>query len=202
MVNLAYLHILGFKGMQESEFIASAAMRQVFGANGSKAVSILIIFATLSSINGCIFTGARSIYAMGNNNFGFHWLGKWDKTLKTPVNALILQGLIAIVLIFTAGVGHQFRHGFETLVEYTAPVFWFFLLLIGISAFSLFKLDKKAKRTINTINAFLFCGMCFFMLYSSLVYTKLGASIGVCVLLIGLPIYFLSKSKISLFAGK
>ena len=59
-------------------------------------------------------------------------LGRWDPERRTPTNALVCQGAIALALV---GLGAATRNGFETMVEYTAPVFWLFFLLTGRPAF-------------------------------------------------------------------
>ncbi|MBN3036398.1 MAG: amino acid permease [Bacteroidales bacterium] len=197
MVNAAYLNALGLEGMKSSGVVAFNAMECLLGKQGGLVLSGLIILATLSSVNGCIFTGARSIIAIGKNHrFGFHWLGKWNRTLDTPVTALLLQGTIAVSLILFAGLGYRFRDGFETLVEYTAPVFWLFLLMIAISALSLINTGMKTNKWLYASVALIFCMMCGFMLFSSLVYTKAGALFGVLVLATGIPVYYLTRKKL------
>ena len=52
----------------------------------------------------------------------------------TPVVALLVQGAIALALV---GFGALQHDGFEAMVEFTAPVFWSFLLLVGIALFVL-----------------------------------------------------------------
>jgi hypothetical protein len=56
--------------------------------------------------------------------------GQMAERTKTPFAALLTQAVIALCLV---AFGQWQRKGFETLVEYTAPVFWFFFLLTGVS---------------------------------------------------------------------
>src|SRR3546814_20123427 len=67
-------------------------------------------------------------------------LGTWNKRASGPVNAFRVQGFISLALV---GLGFITRKGFETTVEYTAPVFWFFFLMTGLS---LVVLRKKAPE--------------------------------------------------------
>ena len=66
------------------------------------------------------------------------FLGHWSGRAGTPIRALLVQGVVALLLIL---VGILTRKGFETLVEYTAPVFWLFFLLTGVALFVLRRKD-------------------------------------------------------------
>jgi amino acid transporter len=74
---------------------------------------------------------------------------------------------------------------------YSAPVFWFFFLLVGISVFILRWKDPLACRPFSVplypLIPVLFCAAAAYMLHASLVYTGLGAMAGVAVLLAGVP---------------
>jgi hypothetical protein len=74
------------------------------------------------------------------------------------------------------------------MVEYTAPVFWLFLLLTGISLFVLRRTAPAApsfRVPLYPLTPLLFCATSGYLLYASLVYTGIGALIGVCVLVLG-----------------
>jgi amino acid transporter len=77
------------------------------------------------------------------------------------------------------------------MVDYTAPVFWFFFMLTGISLILLRIKDKQTERPMRVplypLTPILFIATCAYTLYSSVVYVKAGAIAGVVVLLIGLP---------------
>ncbi|GAF88145.1 unnamed protein product, partial [marine sediment metagenome] len=123
VINFVFLLGLGLSDMSGSEAAAADLMRRSLGAKGAVFVSLLIVMAVLSTMNGTIITGARTNYALGRDFALFGFLGHWKQRGSTPVNALLLQGAIALVLVL---VGTGTRSGFVTMVEYTAPVFWFF----------------------------------------------------------------------------
>src|SRR5690606_35153799 len=88
--------------------------------------------AALTSANATAITGARTTCALGRRFAALGWLGRWDMGRDTPGNALLAQGGIALLLVLAGAFA---RDGFALAVEYTAPVFWFFLLLVGASLF-------------------------------------------------------------------
>lgn len=202
-VNVAYLRVLGMDGMAASKAVAADAMLRSLGSGGSVAVTILVALSTLGALDGCIFTGSRAICALGDDYVLFRSLGKWHGRFRTPANAIGVQSAIAVILILLPGLGARARAalgtGFDTAVEYTAPAFWAFLLLTGISVFVLRIKDRDAERPFRVplfpVTVTVFCLMSAYMLYRSLDYRLGGAMVGVCVLLAGVPLYLLCRRR-------
>lgn len=186
LVNLAFSRALGHAAMASSEAVGVDLMRQVWGSTGVWLIGVLVAFSALTSVNATIFTGARTNYALGRDFKLFAGLGKWNSERAGPVNAFMVQGLISLALI---SLGLITRSGFETIVEYTAPVFWFFFLLVGISLFVLRRKAPTVQRPFRVplypILPALFCVSSAYLLYSSLMYTGIGALVGIGVLFIG-----------------
>jgi amino acid transporter len=99
---------------------------------------------------------------------------------------LFFQGAIAIVLVL---LGTFTRDGFVTMVDFTAPVFWFFFLLAGLSLFVLRFRNPDIHRAFRVplypLTPLFFCAACVYILQSSLMYTGIGALAGVAVLFVG-----------------
>ncbi len=196
LVNFAYLHGLGLNAIANSEAVAADLMRQVLGEVGAQFISLLVAISALGAMQGTMTTGARTNYALGQDWKLFSCLGRWDERTQTPVNALLVQGAIALALIL---LGTLTRRGFATMVEYTAPVFWFFLLLTTLSLFVLRTLEPEVSRSFRVplypLTPLLFCATCVYMLQASLTYTGIGALVGVGVLLSGVPLLLLVKHE-------
>jgi basic amino acid/polyamine antiporter, APA family len=188
LINLAYLKVLGLEGMAQSQAVAADLMRRALGEPGAILISLLVVVCTLDSINATIFTGARTNYALGQDVFCFRFLGLWQDRPSTPTTAYLFQGAIALSLV---ALGTITRNGFETMVDYTAPIFWFFFLLSSLSLLVLRYRDPDRLRPFQVplypILPILFCFACSYLLYSSLVYTGIGAIAGVFVVAIGIP---------------
>ncbi len=195
VVNLAYLHALGIDGMAKSSAVAADVLKAAFGPAGAVLMSVIVAIATLTSINSTLIVGARSSYAAGRDWPALRFLGAWSADGSTPRHALLVQAVIALALIV---LGAATRKGFETMVDYTAPVFWFFFLLCGLSVFVLRRKHADVERPFRVplypVVPALFCIACAWLLYSSLAYVKTGALYGAGLLVIG--------AIISLFLGK
>jgi APA family basic amino acid/polyamine antiporter len=196
LVNLAYLRGLGLAGMARSSVVAADLLQRVWGSAGADSISILIAVSALTSINASILFGARSSYALGRDWPLLGFLGCWNARTGSPARALLLQGAVALALI---AFGAIMRQGFETMVDYTAPVFWLFFLLTGISLFVLRlrepALARPFKVPMYPLLPLAFCASSAWLLYSSLAYTRLGALVGIGVLAAGLPLLALAVRR-------
>jgi len=204
LVNVGYLAALGLGGMRESKAIAADTMRVVAGEKGALLLALIVCVSAFTTINAAIFTGARTSYAFGNDFALFRKLGNWRDAGSTPANALVLQGAITLLLVILASFTPD---GFSAMVAYTSPVFWTFFLLTGATLF-FFRMKEKEKPAVRVplypVVPLVFCGMCAYMLYSSVDYIrnpvfgpKFGDAVlaGLAIMAAGIPLYFLSKRK-------
>jgi basic amino acid/polyamine antiporter, APA family len=194
-VNFAYVSALGIEGLAKSDVPAAAVMRRAFGDTGALILTLFICGAALSTLNATIFTGGRVYFALGRDLAGLKGLGVWSARGENPANAFLLQGAIALALVL---LGSFNRNGFQTMVDYTAPVFWFFMLLVAIALFVLRWREPGRERPYRVplypLTPALFVLTCAYMLHSSIAYTGYGALFGVGVLAVGLPLLLLGRS--------
>jgi len=204
LVNLGYLAVLGHAGVRDSKAVAADVMRAIAGDKGAILIALLVCVSVLTTINAAIFTGARTTYAFGRDFERFRRLGAWRDTGSTPANAIVLQGAVTLLLV---GLGSTTPDGFNAMVAYTSPVFWTFFLLTGLAIFRFRGIEKNSpgfRAPLYPLVPAAFCLMCVYMLYSSIDYLrnpdygpKFGVAVlgGLVVMLLGIPLYFLSKTK-------
>ncbi len=196
-VNYAYLRVLGLEGVRKSEAVGADLMRATTGEWSAIVLSVLVSAAALSTVNATIFTGARTNFALGRDFALFGYLGRWRVHGDTPANALLVQGAIALALVLL-GTGLA-RGGVQTMVDYTAPVFWFFFLMTGVALFILRRQKPDSPDPFRVpfypVTPLLFCATCAYMLYSSLTFTGPGAALGVAIVAAGLPVLLIASRK-------
>ncbi|NUQ62968.1 MAG: amino acid permease [Pirellulales bacterium] len=215
-VNAAYLAVLGFEAARQTPTPAAAVLDLALGPIGGKLISLMVMVSALGAINGLILAGSRVYAVVGEDHRLFAWLGRWNSKAAAPITSLLAQAAIALVLIFAVGtpqgrgwvdgaltqVGigripwEQYFGGFDTLLAGSAPVFWLFFLLTGISLFVLRIRDPGRERGFAIpwfpLPPIVFCATCLYMLYSSLDYARFLTLLGVVPLLVGLPMYGVS----------
>jgi amino acid transporter len=194
-INYAYLHVLGLDAIRKSDAVAADMMRIVAGPTGAAVMSVVVVLSALTTLNGTIITGSRSYYALGRDLAALRHIGTWEERGSTPANALLLQGALSVALVI---FGAATRGGFEAMVAYTAPVFWFFMLLVAISIY-VFRSRETGGEThyrvpLYPITPAILALTCLWMLYSSLAYAGWGSIVGVVILLLGTPLLFLKRA--------
>jgi basic amino acid/polyamine antiporter, APA family len=204
LVNWGYYRVLGLSGLKESKAIAVDTMRVVAGDSAALIIALIVCVSALTTMNAAIFTGARTNWAMGRDYRLFGFLGSWRDAGSTPANALIVQLVIMLVLIWA---GSTTRDGFEAMVAYGLPVFWTFLFLTGLTQFIFRRRGGEApafRTPLYPLVPIVFLGMCAFMIWSSFDYVanspygpKFGSLVlaGLVVMAAGIPLYFVTKGK-------
>lgn len=219
LVNIGYIWGIGFDGLRSNYTPAATVLSGAFGESGARVMSVLVMLSALGAVNGLIFTGARIYTALGREHSIFGVLARWHPSLGVPVWSILVQALIAMLLIVAVGTDtgrdtidsilgtisldplpwKKYFGGFDTLFAGTAPVFWLFFLLTGLSMFVLRAKDPNIERPFRAplypAVPILFCATSIYMLYSSLTYAKGLALIGIVPLVIGLPLYFISRHQ-------
>jgi len=190
-INMAFIQVLGFEGLKSSNIVGYDFTNKLLGAFGSQVMVFLIIVCALSTLNASILTGARTNFILGNEYSAFKFMGQWSVKNNAPVQALIAQCMIALVFVF---VGFLSKEKIRTIVDLTAPVFWFFIILITLSIFIL-----KAKGKFDNspfshpfflLPPFIFLGASIFLFYSSIKFTGILALYGLGIVLLAIPIWF------------
>lgn len=194
--NAALLAILGLDGLRASQAVATDMMRLVAGESGALIVSLAIVVAALSTLNATIFTGARVYFAMARDITLLPRVGDWNERGRAPANGLIAQGAVALLLV---ALGAASRDGFQAMVDYSAPVFWAFLLLVALALPILRWREPQRvlpfRVPLYPLTPALFALSCVYMLHASLAYTGKGALIGLGVVLAGLPLLLFQSRR-------
>jgi len=188
-VNLAFLSIFGLQGLRDSTAVAADVMQAVVGPASAVLLSLIVCFTALSTINGSIFTGARVYFALGQDIPALQRLSTWSTRGLTPVTALLVQCVITLGLIAFGSLSHG--SGVQTMVAYTAPVFWLFMLLVAASLIILRRRDGAQPRPFRVplypVTPLILCLACAGLVYSSVMYAGIGGLVGLAVLASGVP---------------
>ncbi len=191
LINWALLSAFGLDGLKQAKTVLEGPVAAAFGPAGTIAVALIVLATAISTINATIFTGARSMYALGRAFPLFAGLARLDTANGAPRTALLVQAAITVSLI---ALGATAGDGFRAMVEYTAPVFWTFLFLVGLSLF-IFRRRNGEGTTFRVplypVTPLIFCATCLYLVYSSLMYTGLGAIAGVLIIALGVPLYMI-----------
>lgn len=164
---------LGFEGLKASQAVGVDAMEGAFGPLGGQLIGAIVVIAALTSMNSTMIVGARTNYSAARDWPALAFMGTWRGERNVPLVGFIVQALISIALIVFAAVE---KNGFATMVEFTAPVFWFFFMLSGISLFVLRHKHPALTRPFSVplypLLPAVFVCTCAYLFYSSITYAQ------------------------------
>lgn len=197
LVNGAFLYTLGYKGMVASKAVAADSISTVFPKIGGKLISALVCISALGAVNGLIFTGARISYALGAEHRLFRALGNWHPRTGTPMWALLVQGIIALIFIVVFG------SFIDTLLYAAVAVYLFYLatnLAVIVLRFKEPKTERPFKVTGFPVTTLVFCAACAMLVHSSVVYALANKRaylvILACTIIVGIVLYLLTDRRL------
>jgi APA family basic amino acid/polyamine antiporter len=180
IITLAYLvfvggvlHGLGFEHLKASKAVGVDVIERALGPVGGQLIGVIVAIAALTSMNSTMIVGARSNYSVARDWAALRFMSSWEGRRSAPVIGFVVQAAIALALIV---FGALEKDGFSTMVEFTAPVFWFFFMLSGIALLVLRRRDPQAPRPFRVplypVLPLLFVATCAYLLYSSITYAR------------------------------
>jgi APA family basic amino acid/polyamine antiporter len=134
LTNLAFIYVLGLRGVADSPLVADTAAQHVFGARGTSIVRTLIAVALISAVSANLMMSTRVIYALGRDN-GMPFTTAVNSG-GTPTMALALSTVVTIAFAATGA--------FERVIAVAA---FFFVANYTISFLSVFWLRRREPDT-------------------------------------------------------
>ena len=208
LANLAYLLMLTLSQIQSApdDRVASAALSAIFGQAGGAIMAIAIVISTFGCNNGLILAGSRVSYAMAQDGLFFRATGKLNSK-GVPGTALILQGIWIVILILlrTRTSGGGYGNLYNDLLNYVvaAVMIFYALTIMGI-----FVLRKKRPNADRPYKAFgypilpaLYVLAALAIVLILVVYQTQTAGWGICIVLLGVPVYWLRSLWLAKSSG-
>ena len=189
-LNLVYLSVLPIDRVIASTRVAADTFDVLVGPTGARLVSALVMVSAFGALNGVILVGPRIYYSMAQDGLLFKWLADVHPTYRTPSRATVLQTAWAIVLVATGTYRDLF-----TRVIYTEWIF-FGLLALGVVVIrrrANYAPQWRMPGVPFVPIAFAICS--FAIALNQIRVDPLNSAIGLLMVLIGLPIYWIWVKK-------
>jgi len=185
LLNAAYLYVLPLSQVANSTRIAAEATERVLGGRGGGAIAVLVIFSALGALNGIILAGPRVYYAMSRDGLAFRWLLAVHPQRQTPHFAIAAQAVWSCILVATNSYRELFRR-----VVYTE---WLFFSLLAVGLFVLRRRNEYRLRFLARVYPFVaipFVVASLGIVLSQIREDPRGSALGLGLILLGLPVYF------------
>ncbi|WP_255369818.1 APC family permease [Mucilaginibacter sp. OK283] len=175
----------------EKDRVAVTASHVIFGDIGTKLIAVMIMISTFGCNNGLIMAGARVYYTMAKDGLFFKRTGELNKS-AVPEFGLWIQAALASVLCLSG------RYGDLLDMISLVVVIFYVLTIIGIYILRVKKpgLDRPYKAFGYPVlpAIYILMGIAFCILL--LIYKSTYSVFGLGIVLIGIPIYYLTKGNV------
>lgn len=192
LTNLMYLAVIPFNEIAtaKSDRVAVVASEYIFGNIGTLIIAVMIMISTFACNNGLIMAGARVYYTMAKDGLFFKKAATLNAS-SVPAWALWAQCIWASALCLTGKYGD--------LLDFVIIIVLIFYIL---TIYGIFILRKKMPDVERPYKAFgyPFLPSLYLLVASAislaLLFTKTSTcGWGVLIMLLGIPVYYLSKPK-------
>jgi basic amino acid/polyamine antiporter, APA family len=186
VANLGYYHLLSPAEIRGSDAVAAVAVQKLLGPTARTFLSCLILVSILGSLNGLVITGPRVYFAMARDAAFPKIFGQISARYRTPMFALIVQGIWSTVLALSGTYQQLF-----TNVIFTA---WIFYGLAVAAVVVLRRAQPQLDRPFRVPGypwfSVLFCAAAAGLVLNTIFQRPVGALIGIGLVASGLPVYF------------
>jgi len=187
-LNVVYLYVLPLGAVMSSTRVAADAADALLGSGGGAVMSALVVFSTFGAVSGIVLLGPRVYFSMAGDSRWFAWLGAVHPRFRTPYRAIVLQAVWSSALV---AIG-TYRALF-TRVVYTEWIF-FALMAVGlIAARRRPGYGATYRMPGYPVLPVLFAAVSAAIALSQLVADPAQGSIGLLLVVAGLPVYSLGR---------
>lgn len=102
VLNLVFVYAAPLGAMKGVETIGALASSRLFGSHVAGLFSALIAIALLAMVNAMVTVGPRVAYAMARNGAFFAAAARVDPKWRTPVPAILMQAVAAMLMTLTS----------------------------------------------------------------------------------------------------
>lgn len=183
LINGAFLVALTPAEMAGDVLVATTACQKVLGERASRLVSAAVLISIVGGLNGMVLTHGRVLFAMAREGHLFSVFAKVHPKTRTPIAALVLQGLWGVALMFTGD--------FQRVVNYVT----FVMVALGVLVvLGLFVARRRGLPSAYRMPGYpwiplAFIGVCIWILIGVVRYAPMDAAIGVGMASVGAVVF-------------
>jgi basic amino acid/polyamine antiporter, APA family len=190
-VNWVYVRALGPVQLSETSVPASVVMRLALGERGAMLIALGITISTLGFLSQSILTAPRVYFAMAEDGVFFRAVASINARTHVPVVAIVLQS------VWTAVIAMSGRY--EQILNFVVSIDFVFFGLTAASIFVFRRREATQARMEpsgyrmpgHPVTTVIFVLISWLVVINTIYRYPRNTLIGVAILLLGLPVYFL-----------
>jgi basic amino acid/polyamine antiporter, APA family len=193
LANAVYFKVLPIEAVAAAQNVASETVRVFAGPRAAAWITAAMVISAFTTLNSSVLTGARVPYAMARDGLFFRVTDGIHPRFRTPSGAIVFQAVIACIMVLTGQ--------FEDLFSLFIFAQWIFYGLAVASVYGSRRKEPDLPRPYRAwgypvVPAIFVAGA--FALTVNLWLQRPGRStIGLLLILAGLPFYFFWKRPTS-----
>lgn len=187
--NVAFVFVLGpavIASLAPGASVGVSVVEKLFGSVWQAIAAGLLFASVAATLHVTIFTNARVVYALAQDSPVFARLGALSPRARVPVNALIANAVLAIILVVVGS--------FDTLSDYLIFNVWVFFVATAVAVFVLRRREPILPRPYRTFGypfvpgAFIL--VAGWLLVQTLISNPRNSLIGLAIVALSVPVYF------------
>jgi APA family basic amino acid/polyamine antiporter len=191
VVSAVFFYLVPLEKVTSDQTFVAQVGEVLFGRAGSAIFAAIVIVCLLGSLAALIISAPRVYYAMAQDGLFLKTVARIHPRFGTPANAIAIQGFVASLLVLVGS--------FEQIISYTLFIV---ILFLGITVAGLFvvRSRQQAEESVILTPLYPFTPVLFLFLVMLMLFlvgssTPRGASLGVLVVLAGLPVYEVFRGR-------
>ncbi|HTS62804.1 MAG TPA: amino acid permease [Candidatus Acidoferrales bacterium] len=189
---VAYLRVLSVGEIAATERVGALAAERSLGAAGGNFVAFSILMSIVGGINGWCMTAPRIYFAQARDGLFFKRFAAIHPRFETPYISIVMFGAWSALLAITGT--------YESLASYAMFAAWAFYALTTLGLVVLrYKrpdLPRPYRMTGYPATLAIFALVAIGFVVNTFVATPRPAVIGSFLILSGVPVYFLWKTRV------
>ncbi len=186
LTSVAFIYLVPLEQVTSGETFAAQAGEVLFGRLGGRVLSGIVIVAVLGSLAAVVMSAPRVYFAMARDGLFIPAAAVIHPRYGTPARAIMIQATLASVLVLVGT--------FNSIISYFIFVVVIFIALTVVALFVLRRSapDGVAYRTPGyPVTPIIFLFLIALLLFLLGGHNPLQAALGVGVVVLGLPVYYL-----------
>jgi APA family basic amino acid/polyamine antiporter len=176
LISATFLAVLPLERVTSNTAFVAQFGRVLFGTAGARVLSASVLLCVCGGIAAITMAAPRVCYAMAQGGAFFPAFGKMHPRLGTPANAILLQTLLALAVLFLGA--------FDQVLSY---IIFSVVLFLALAASTLFRLKEPVRGWWFPIAPATFIVLSAILAFLILMHDPLPALIGVALVFCGLP---------------
>ncbi len=197
LIVVSLIGVFGVEGLKNSQTPFTDLANVIFNNNKNAGiiVSLIIAINLISSAASGIVTQPRLLYSMAKDKLFLYSFSKLHRKTKTPLNAIILQTIISLIIIQIAFGNYDFL--LKMILPLALIMYFFMIIAIPILRIKKPYEERSFKMPLGIILSTIVALFFLYLLYNWAITEKEAIkmlSFSFSLIFLGIPIYLLLES--------